>query len=85
MTKVTVKVCKGTTCFVMGGNNLQDLNNIIPVRYANKVDLVGSSCLGLCLEGENFSKAPFVKIDDDVIEEATIDKVLSAIDQKLGE
>ena len=30
MEKISVKVCLGTTCFVMGGSNLQELNDIIP-------------------------------------------------------
>ena len=29
MEKISVKVCLGTTCFVMGGSNLQELNDII--------------------------------------------------------
>jgi len=28
MEKISVKVCLGTTCFVMGGSNLQELNDI---------------------------------------------------------
>ena len=37
MEKVSVKVCLGTTCFVMGGGNLQELNEIIPKKYGDKV------------------------------------------------
>ena len=35
MGKVSVKVCLGATCFVMGGGNLQELNEIIPTRYGD--------------------------------------------------
>ena len=31
-----------------------------------------------------YSKAPYVKIDEDVITEATVEKVLEAIEKKLG-
>ena len=43
MEKISVKVCMGTTCFVMGGANLQELTEIIPRKYGDKV-------LGLMVE-----------------------------------
>ena len=68
----------------MGGANLQELVEIIPRKYGDKVDVTGSSCLGMCSIQWNYSKAPYVKVDDDVIEEATVEKVLELIDKKLG-
>ena len=84
MNKISVKVCLGTTCFVMGGANLQELIEIIPRRYGDKVEVSGSQCLGMCSIQWNYSKAPYVKVDEDIIEEATVEKVLSALDEKLG-
>ena len=84
MEKISVKVCLGTTCFVMGGNNLQELNEIIPQKYGDKVVVSGSPCLGLCSINWEYSKAPYVKVDDDIIQEATVEKVLEAIEKKLG-
>ena len=84
MAKIEVKVCMGTTCFVMGGSNLQELNDIIPRRYGDKVEVCASNCLGLCSINWEYSKAPYVKVDDDVVTEATIDKVLDLIDKKLN-
>ena len=31
-----------------------------------------------------YAKAPYVKVDNDIIEEATVEKVLEAIDKKLS-
>ena len=84
MAKISVKVCVGTTCFVMGGANLQELNEIIPQKYGDKVEVVGSNCLGLCSINWEYSKAPYVKVDDDVVSEATVEKVIEAIDKKLA-
>ena len=84
MEKISVKVCLGTTCFVMGGNNLQELNDLIPQRYGNKVEVSGSPCLGLCSINWEYSKAPYVKVDEEIISEATVEKVLEAIEKKLG-
>ncbi|MBR1373664.1 NAD(P)H-dependent oxidoreductase subunit E [bacterium] len=85
MEKVSVKVCLGTTCFVMGGANLQELIDIIPRKYGDKVEVSGSQCLGMCSIKWNYSKAPYVKVDDDIIEEATVEKVLDAVSKKLGQ
>ncbi len=82
--KIDVKVCLGTTCFVMGASNLQELIDSVPKRYGDKVEVTGVPCLGLCSIDWKFSKAPYVKVDDEVIKEATIDKVFAAIDKKLG-
>jgi len=84
MEQIKVNVCMGTTCFVMGGSNLQELYDIIPQKYGEKVKIIGRPCLKLCSDNGEYSKAPYVKIDEDVIEEATIEKVLDLVDKKLG-
>ena len=81
--KISVKVCLGTTCFVMGSSNLQELLDTIPGKYGDRVEVAGVPCLGMCSIDWEFSKAPYVKVDDDLIKEATVEKVLSAIDTKL--
>ena len=84
MEKIEVKVCLGTTCFVMGGSNLQELNDIIPEKYGDKVEVSAANCLGLCSINWEYSKAPYVKVDEEVVTEATVEKVLEVIDKKLG-
>ena len=83
--KISVKVCLGTTCFVMGSANLQELIEMVPKKYGEKVDVSGVPCLGLFSIDWEFSKAPYVKVDDEVIKEATVEKVLKAIDEKLSQ
>ena len=84
MKKVSVKVCLGTTCFVMGSANLQELIEIVPAKYGNKVDVSGVPCLGLCSVDWEFSKALYVKVNNEVIKEATVEKVLNEIDKQLA-
>ena len=83
MAQVNVKVCLGTTCFVMGSSNLQELLDLVPKKYGDDVDVAGSPCLGLCSIDWEFSKAPYVKVNNEVIKEATVEKVLAAIDREL--
>ena len=84
MAKVEVKVCLGTTCFVMGGSNLQELNDIIPEKYGDKVEVSAANCLGLCSINWEYSKAPYVKVNEEVVSEATVEKVLEEINKQLG-
>lgn len=84
MEKVNVKVCLGTTCFVMGSSNLQELIETVPAKYGDSVEVSGVPCLGLCSIDWEYSRAPYVKVGNDVIYEATVDKVIAAIDNKLG-
>ncbi|MDD3237165.1 MAG: NAD(P)H-dependent oxidoreductase subunit E [Candidatus Gastranaerophilales bacterium] len=83
MNKIEVKVCLGTTCFVMGAANLQELIETVPQKYGDKVDVSGHPCLGLCSINWEYSKAPYVKVDDEIISEATVEKVLNVIERKL--
>ena len=84
MEKITVKVCTGTTCFVMGGANLQELHDIIPKKYGDKVELAASNCLGLRSINWEYSKAPYVKVNEEVVSEATPEKVIEEIDKQLA-
>ena len=84
MDKISVKVCTGTTCFVMGGANLQELHDIVSKKYGDKVEVTASNCLGLCSINWEYSKAPYVKVDDEVVSEATVEKVVEVIDKKLN-
>lgn len=84
MTKIDVKVCLGTTCFVMGSSNLQELIETVPAKYGDKVEVLGVPCLGLCSIDWEYSRAPYVKVDEDVVYEATVEKVLNTIEKKLG-
>ena len=84
MKKISVYVCTGTTCFVMGGANLQELNDIIPKKYGDKVEVMPSNCLGLCSINWEYSKAPYVKVNEEVVSEATAEKVLEEIDRQLA-
>lgn len=82
MNKVIVKICMGTTCFVMGASELQELTDIIPEKYGDKVEVVASTCLDFCSSSEE-SQAPYAMVDYEVISKATVEKVIEVIDRKL--
>ncbi len=81
--KITLDLCFGTTCFVMGASKLQEIETLIPPQYRNRVEVKAHTCLDLC-KNATYMKAPFVKIDGEIISEATVEKVLKAIESKLN-
>ncbi len=85
MSKIQVEICMGTTCFIMGSESLQELASILQRKHPDKVDTKGVVCHGLCNTDCQYSKAPYVKVDGEVISEATVEKVLTVINEKLGE
>ena len=81
MAKLTVKICSGTICFIMSGNHLNALVEIIKANYGDEVEVIGSNCLGQC--SNSYSKAPFVKINDEIISEVTTEKLIAEIDKRI--
>lgn len=81
--KISLDLCFGTTCFVMGASKLQEIESLIPPQYRKLVEVKAHTCLDLC-KNATYMKAPFVKIDGEVISEATIEKVLRAIESKIN-
>ena len=76
-----IRICMGTSCYVAGSSNLiEKLELVVKEKYSDKVEVVSSGCLGLCVKNWESPKPPYVKIDDKIIEEATVDKILRAID-----
>lgn len=82
MNKVDVDICIGTACFVMGANKLQELGEYMPEEWKEFVDIKAQTCLNLCGNNE-YSKAPYVKINGEVLAAANIEKVLRQIEKEL--
>ena len=83
--KISVKICSGTTCFVMGSSYLNELYDLLPQKFGDKVVVEPSLCLGQCSKADSHSKAPFVKINDEIISEATVQKIVENIEKRLAE
>lgn len=78
MKKVTVSVCTGTTCYLMGAAHLLVLDETLDPYLRDHVEIRGAHCLGLCGSEAN-GRPPFVKVDDHVIADANITKVLAKV------
>lgn len=76
---IKIIICTGTHCFVMGGSDLLLLEDHIPLELKDKIIIEGSSCLELC-EDRSKGKAPFVMINDSLMDQATIPKILQQLE-----
>lgn len=79
MEKITVEICCGTACYILGASSLVDLEQELDEGLRGMVEIEAKSCLELC-EKEMIGSAPFVRINgSEIIESATKEKVLKRI------
>lgn len=81
--KITVEICSGTACYVMGASEILLLEENLPAILKDRVIIEGSTCMSLCKE-KGTGKAPFVKVNGEIISEATLPKVIEKIQQLAG-
>ena len=79
MKKIQVKICAGTACFVMGAPQIQALEFAAPEDIVDKIDVTEVRCMNHCSQGKGYNKGPFVEINGEVIQEATLEKVVAKI------
>lgn len=82
MKKICVKICTGTTCFVMGAAHLQRLDEVLAPPLREAVEIEGCRCLGFC-DDKSCGAPPFVMVEDECISAATIDSVVASIQRHL--
>lgn len=78
--KIIVKVCVGTYCFVSGGHELKNLKHELPQHLEDKVKVEASVCVG-CDRITSSPKPPYVSINNELIEKATIAKVVARLEE----
>lgn len=78
-TKYIIKICTGTLCHVMGGAELLSINECLTNELKEKVELKGMVCSNYCKDTD--LKPPFVTINDILISEASIEKMIGFIEK----
>lgn len=84
MDKITVRVCTGTTCFLMGGSWLESLEDNLPPHLRDRVEVVGVPCLGYCKDRE-YGKAPYVVVGTEVLSAPALADVIARIGRAVAE
>jgi NADH:ubiquinone oxidoreductase subunit E len=84
MKTIHVTVCAGTACYVMGASEFLLLGELLPEGLRDSVEVSAVTCLDLCKNHKN-GKPPFVKIDDEIMCEATVTSIIERLSQMAGE
>lgn len=82
MKKIKVTICCGTYCHVMGGAEVQLLDELLPPEIAEHVEMRYSTCLGYCKEGHG--DPPFVEINGKYMAESNVEKIKQELRVLLG-
>ncbi len=69
-------------CYVMGGSELQVLEELLPEEVAQRVEIRSVTCLNFCNNRQN-GKAPFATVGDTIISSATNDTIIDEIKKQL--
>ncbi|MBQ7394521.1 MAG: NAD(P)H-dependent oxidoreductase subunit E [Lentisphaeria bacterium] len=84
MKKMQLEICCGTTCYMLGANRLLNIENEMPSHLRSHAVVKASACLGLC-GNRDLAGAPYVKLNGEVIGEATPEKIFSRMQALLEE
>lgn len=84
MRKIKVSICTGTACYVMGASELLLLNENLPENLRDAVEIEGVPCIEQC-HGAMKKHPPYVKIDGELIQSATLQTIISKIEEKYVE
>lgn len=79
MSNVKVEICIGTPCYLMGARELIDEVQKMKKEYEDKIELKSLHCIE-----ERCEKAPIVKINGEIYEEVTYDKLQKVVKEKLA-
>lgn len=78
MSKIEVEICCGTACYLLGAARLIELGSNLPEDIRDCVAITPKSCLKEC-ENEHLGGAPYVRIDGELMAQATANKIEARI------
>ncbi len=79
LTQLTVEICIGTSCHLLGAEDLLDAIKRLPVKIQDKIAVQSATCLQHC------GKGPNVRINGLVLTDVTPDYLLQIINENFKE
>jgi NADH:ubiquinone oxidoreductase subunit E len=73
MKPLIVEICVGTSCHLLGSQDLFDAIESLPEETREKIEIQGTSCFQSCRKGPN------VRINGIVLAEMTPDRLIAVI------
>lgn len=77
MNRLVIEVCVGTSCYLLGAQDLLQAIEELPAEQQGKVEINGVTCL------KNCGKGPNIRINGTVYSGVTPERLLQVIDENL--
>ena len=74
---LTVEICMGTSCHLMGTQDLMNVLDALPEEQRLQIEIKGVTCFKKC------GKGPNVRINGELLESATPERLLEALQANL--
>lgn len=78
MSVVVVEMCMGTSCHLLGAQDLMEALDTLPLEKRSLIELKGATCLKSCRKGPN------VRINGEMFSEITPERFLTVIEENLS-
>ena len=82
--KIEVKICMGTTCFIMCNSELQEIEQEINPKVLPFLEITGAPCLGVCKDAQ-YHRVPCALIEGKIIENITKNELINKIEKTVLE
>jgi len=66
---LTVEICMGTSCHLMGAQELMDVLEALPADQRQQIEIKGITCFKKC------GKGPNIRINGEMLDNATPDRL----------
>ncbi|MEG0795472.1 MAG: hypothetical protein RR397_03020 [Odoribacter sp.] len=80
MEKIKLKLCAGTMCYVMGGAQLMEIEDLLSEEEKQYVEITLSPCLQQC---KDQATPPFAEVNGELIVNANKQTLLQIIKEEL--
>lgn len=75
--QLKIEVCMGTSCHLLGAQDLVEVIEALPQDKKDKIELLGANCLSSC------GKGPNIRLNGLVLSDMTPERLLKIIEDNL--
>ena len=77
--KITVQICQGTACFVLGASELLAAIDDIPEEWKEFIEFECSPCLQLCERRQELGRMPYITVNGQPYADVTRERLLDIL------
>ena len=81
MSKIELKICMGTMCYVMGGAELKGIVDALPSEIRDRLEVSYSPCFGNCNDS---GEPPYVQLNGKIIPRVSKNNLIQIIKEELA-